>query len=247
MLTLLSFTPRARRCAARATTVVLALLAACGRSDSLSGPVATEPPPHYPIIFVHGLDSNGSILTTMIARFRADGWTDRELVNWTYDYAQSNAVTAQQLGAKIDSVLASTGAHHVDIVSHSMATLAARYYVRNLLPGSDTATRIDAIVSLAGTNHGAALAIFCGAISCVEIRPGSVFLDALNAGDETPGTPRCATWWSPCDEAVSPRTSTILAGAENTQTACVTHNELHEDATVYTQLRDFVKPTRYGR
>ena len=247
MLTHISRSHRARRGTTRAAIVVLTLLAACGRSDSPSGPVATEPPPHYPIVFVHGLNSNSSIWTTMIARFSADGWTDRELVNWTYDYTQSNAVTAQQLGAKIDSVLASTGAHHVDLVTHSMGTVSARYYVRNLLPGSDTATKVDAIVSLAGTNHGAALAIFCGAISCVEIRPNSVFLDALNAGDETWGTPRYATWWSPCDEAVSPRTSTILAGAENTQTACLAHNELHEDAGVYAQVRDYVRPTRYGR
>lgn len=63
----------------------------------------------------------------MVGRFKADGWTDRELANWSYDYTQSNAVTAQQLGAKIDSVLAVTGAHHVDISTHSMGSLSARY------------------------------------------------------------------------------------------------------------------------
>ncbi len=236
----------ARNAAAAVLFTAFALLAACGKGDSVTGPGGMMPPPHYPIIFVHGLNGNSSTWTTMVGRFKADGWTDRELVSWSYDYNQSNAVTAQQLGAKIDSVLAATGAHHVDIITHSMGSLSARYYVRNLLPGSDTATRVDAFVSLAGTSHGTTLAVFCSPISCVEMRPGSAFLNALNSVDETWGKSRYATWWSPCDEFVNPQSSTILSGAVNTQTACLEHSVLHEDLTVYMQVRDWVKLTPYG-
>lgn len=232
--------------AALALLALLTSLAACGKSDSVTGPGRTVIPPHYPIIFVHGLNGNSTTWTTMAARFKADGWTDRELVNWSYDYSLSNAATAQQLGAKIDSVLAATGAHHVDIITHSMGSLSARYYVRNLLPGSDTATRVDALVSLAGTNHGTTLAAYCSAISCVEMRPGSSFLNALNSVDETWGRPRYATWWSPCDEFVDPQTSPILSGAVNTQTACLEHSAVHDDLTVYMQVRDWVRLTPYG-
>ena len=40
----------------------------------------------------------------------------------------------------------------------------------------------------------------------------STFLKSLNATDETPGLPRYATWWSPCDEVINPDSSVPLAG-----------------------------------
>jgi triacylglycerol lipase len=221
----------------------LALLSACGSNDVTAPRV--EPPAHYPIIFVHGFLSDSTIWTSMIGRFRADGWTDRELANWSYDYTLSNAVVAQRLALKVDSVLAATGARHVHLVTHSMGSLSARYYVRALLP--DTSTKVDAIVSLAGTNHGTAVAVLCASVSCLEMRPGSAFLSALNAGDETWGTPRYATWWSNCDEAVIPQTSATLNGATNTQTPCLAHSDVYRDAGVYAQVREWVRPKRYGR
>jgi triacylglycerol lipase len=81
----------------------------------------------------------------------------------------------------------------VAIITHSMGTLSARYYVRNL--GEDG--RVSAIVSLGGANHGTSTAQLCFQVSCQEMWPNSSFLTALNNPDETPGTPRYATWWSP--------------------------------------------------
>jgi triacylglycerol lipase len=73
------------------------------------------------------------------------------------------------------------------------------------------------------------------------MRPGSSFLNALNSGDETPGAVHYGTWWSPCDEVINPDTSTILSGATNTQTACLSHSGVKESATVYAQVREFVR------
>jgi triacylglycerol lipase len=233
-----------------AALVALAFLAACSGDIGLTAPgrsadlIAPPPPPHYPIIFVHGYNASASTWNTMVGRFKADGYTDAELLDWSYDYKQSNATTASLIGKKVDSVLAATGAHHVDIITHSMGTLSARYYVRNLLLSVDT--RVDAIVSLGGTNHGTTTAFGCSPISCSEMRPYSSFLTKLNSTDETWGTPRYATWWSPCDEVIYPQKSVILSGAVNTQTACIRHSDLHENATVYAQVRDFVKQTPYG-
>src|SRR5215217_2142542 len=228
----------------------LALFAACG-SDSLftapgrSALLAPAPPPHYPIIFVHGYNASAATWLTMVSRFKIDGYTDAELVNWSYDYRLSNATTASKLKAKVDSVLLATGAHHVVIITHSMGALSARYMTRNLLPTTDT--RVDAVITLGGTNHGTATAFGCTSISCSEMRPYSSFLTKLNSTDETWGTPRYATWWSPCDEVIYPQKSAKLSGgAINTQTACIRHSQLHEDYTVYTQVRDFVKQTPQG-
>jgi triacylglycerol lipase len=186
---------------------------------------------------VHGWHGTTSSFGTMVSRFQKDGWTSAELYNWDYNSDQSNATTAQQLAARVDSVLAATGATRVDIVTHSMGALSSRYYARNL--GGDA--RIDAWVSLGDPNHGTTTAGACFTTSCVEMRPSSTFLNALNSGDETPGAPRYATWSSPCDEVINPHGSVALSGATNTTTACDTHSGLLSDATVYAQVRDWVK------
>lgn len=217
----------------------LFVLAGCERGgifapDGASNAVLA--PERHPILFVHGFNSSGSVWTTMIASFKADGWTDGQLVNWSYNTSQSNATTAQQIRTKVDSILLATGATRVDVITHSMGGLSSRYYARNL--GGDT--KIDAWVSLGGPNHGTTWAYGCFTTSCVEMRPASTFVKNLNATDETPGAPRYATWWSACDTVIEPDNSTPLIGATNTQTACLGHSDFYKDATTYAQVRGWV-------
>ena len=191
---------------------------------------------HDPIVFVHGYNSSAAIWGTMIGWFAADGWPMSQMYVISYDYNQSNATIAAQVKTAIEEVLSSTGAAKVDIVTHSMGALSSRYFLKNLGGSPET----DAWVSLAGPNHGTSTANLCGSVACLEMRPGSTFLTELNAGDETPGTPRYATWWSNCDLATMPAQSGILSGATNTQTACLQHNQFYGDVTVYQQVRDWV-------
>lgn len=232
--------------------LALVVVSACS-ADSLVGPSTSPdyakgghkppppppppPPAHDPILFVHGLNTNSSTWTTMVTRFETDGWTPAELVNWSYDYTKSNATTASLIAKKVDSILKATGATKVDIISHSMGAMSARYYVRNL--GGDG--KVDALVTLGGANHGTTTASLCAFfwVSCAEMIPGSTFLDNLNSEDETWGTPRYGAWWSPCDEVINPQSSALLAGA-SVETACLQHSDLHEDPTVYAQVKAFV-------
>lgn len=193
--------------------------------------------PHDPILFVHGWNSSSSTWNTFVSNFGRDGWSTAQLNNWSYDYRQSNKTTAAQIQTKVDQILAATGAAKVDIITHSMGGLSSRWYVKFL--GGDA--KVDEWVSLGGPNHGTDTANFCFDTSCGEMRVGSQFLADLNAGDETPGAVNYRTWWSPCDEVINPDSSVAISGATNTQTACLSHSALHEDATVYAQVRDFVK------
>lgn len=227
-----------RRSVRLSLVLAAVLLAGCDRGllSPEGGSANLAAPERHPILFVHGWNSSGTVWGTMISRFKADGWTDAQLANWSYNTSQSNATTAQQIQAKVDSILRATGATKVDVITHSMGGLSSRYYARNL--GGDT--RIDAWVSLGGPNHGTTSAYGCAQTSCVEMRPGSKFLASLNSGDETPGAPRYATWWSTCDAVIDPDSSTPLSGAANTQTACLGHSDFLTDAATYAQVRDWV-------
>lgn len=216
----------------RTTTTAPATTTTAPATTTTTAPTGT----HDPILFVHGWHGDTTTWTTMVSRFQADGWPASLLFNWTYNSDQSNATTAQQIATKVDEILAATGATKVDIISHSMGALSSRYYTKNL--GGDA--KVDEWVSLGGPNHGTDTANFCFSAARTEMRQGSTFLNTLNSGDETPGAPRYATWWSPCDEVINPDSSVPLSGATNTETACMSHSTLHEDATVYAQVRAFV-------
>jgi triacylglycerol lipase len=204
---------------------------------ALLGVLSSVAAAHSPILFVHGYKESSSLWTTMIGRFEKDGWSKAELNNWSYNTAQSNVTTAKEVATKVTEIKNKTGASKVDLITHSMGGLSTRYYIKNL-GGEST---IESWVSLGGPNHGTSTANLCAEVSCVEMRPGSSFLTALNAGDETPGAVRYGTWWSPCDEIISPHTSVILTGATNTETECISHVALTTNEKVYTQVREFVR------
>ena len=189
-----------------------------------------------PILFVHGWNSSGTTWNTMASRFRAAGYTSAELIQWSYNSGQDNVITAQQVKTKVDEIRNATGWAKIDIVTHSMGGLSTRYYLKNL--GGQSAT--DEWVSLGGPNHGTNTAYFCSTRSCVDMRPGSAFLNNINAGDETPGEVRYGTWWSPCDNTINPDSSVSLVGATNTRTACISHTAIKEDAAVFSQVRAYV-------
>ncbi len=191
-----------------------------------------------PILFVHGYTSNASAWDTMKARFQADGWHSNYLFAYTFSSSKSNALIAQDVATRVNEIKTATGAAKVDIITHSMGGLSSRYYLKNL----GGAANVDDWVSLGGPNHGTTWAYGCFFFSpCNQMIPGSSFLNQLNSGDETPGAVTYGTWWSPCDELINPDTSTILSGAANTQTSCMSHSALRTDLTVYGQVRSFVQ------
>lgn len=193
---------------------------------------------HNPILFVHGYTSNASAWDTMKSRFIADGWESNYLFAYTFSSSKSNASIAVDVQNRVNEIRAATGAAKVDIIAHSMGSLSSRYYLKNL----GGTTYVDDWVSLGGPNHGTTWAYGCFFFSpCNQMIPGSSFLNQLNSGDETPGAVNYGTWWSPCDELINPDTSTILSGATNTQTSCMSHSSLRTDATVYGQVRNFVQ------
>ena len=189
-----------------------------------------------PILFVHGFSGGEFNWWQMKSWFNADGWN--QAYNWSYDSSQSNATTAYQIRDKVNQIKAETGASRVDLVTHSMGALGARYYLKYL--GGQYS--VDDFVSIGGPNHGTDTAWLCFTTSCGQMRPGSTFLNNLNSGDETPDTGvRYGTFWSGCDEVINPDTSVILNGAENHYVGCYGHLGLLGSWNVYSQVREFVR------
>ncbi|HUQ47706.1 MAG TPA: triacylglycerol lipase [Gemmatimonadaceae bacterium] len=213
------------------------LAVGCAETGTGTGPLPVLK--HDPVLFVPGYGGNNGDWQVMMAKFRADGWQDVELYGYNYSVTKSNASTAEEIRDQVDNIIRTTGASKVDIVAFSMGSVSSRYYLKNL-GGVD---KVDAWVSLAGPNHGTDEVAnqACNFTPCKEIIPGSAFLTALNATDETPGLVRYATFRSPCDETINPDASVSLLGATNTQVACISHLSMLTDASVYSQVRAFIE------
>ena len=227
----------AKDVSAERTVTIIASVDGVADSAEVAVVPVSVPTRRQPILFVHGLSGSAQDWVPIIARFRRDGWLPRELFAATYSSTQSNVAVAEAIKGHVTSLRTATGWDRVHIVSYSMGSLSSRHYLKSL--GGDQ--HVESWSSISGPNHGTNTAALCSSTPCIEMRPGSSFLTTLNAGDETPGSVRYATWWSPCDNLVVPAQSTILAGAQNTETACLAHDAMFTE-TNYQQVRAFIRP-----
>ena len=214
-------------------TAVLAALAVLVLSPARPAAAA----PGTPVIFVHGYTGSASNWTTAMAVFRSGGYPSSQLFAYEYNSYGNNITNAQGLASYVSQVRARTGAAQVDIVNHSMGGLVSLWYLKQL----GGAQYVRHLASLAGANHGTTSAGACLIYTtCQQMYPGSSFIATLSAGDETPGSTRYATWYSPCDGIIIPYTSTVLSGATNNYVACETHIGYLTDTATLTAVRTFL-------
>ncbi len=221
----------------RGSLLVLALIIGSFASVTASSPVEAQTA-RDPIVFVHGWNSSASTWNTMIGRFVAAGYPRSHLLAFSYNSNTSNRTIAGQVANAVSQLRASTGAARVDIIAHSMGSLSSRSYLKER---GGTAF-VDDWVSLAGPNHGTNTAYACYPFSrgCRDMIPGSDLLDALNSGDETPGSTRYGTFWSNSDIVINPDSSVLLSGATNTFAGSIGHSDFLSRADTFTSIRNFV-------
>lgn len=215
--------------------ILAALITAC---TAFAVAPAAHAAPSRPVIFVHGYTGSASNWTTAMSVFRAAGYSSSQLYAYEYNSYGDNRVNASGLASYVSQVKSRTGASQVDIVNHSMGGLVSQYYLK-VLGGHPNVGRL---ASIAGANHGTTYAGACLVfLTCQQMYPGSLFIQQITAGDETPGNTRYATWYSACDGIIIPYTSTRLDGATNNNVLCQTHLGFLTDLSVLNEIAQFTK------
>jgi triacylglycerol esterase/lipase EstA (alpha/beta hydrolase family) len=183
-------------------------------------------PARLPVILVHGVLVNDGVWFTMRRYLARHDVGPVYTINYgpTYDDIER---FAEQLGAKIESVCAATGAARVLLLCHSMGGLVARAYVRQRGPA-----RIERIITIGTPHHGSMFATMLLGRCIVQMRPGNVWLAELNRDEAKPSAVPITSIWSRHDSLVAPQASSELACAENVALVGVGHNALLNDPSV---------------
>jgi triacylglycerol lipase len=208
---------------------------------------------HEPVLLVHGLGATGveNFGWNLARALPAQGF-DVCTVDMPARAWSDIQVSSEYVVHAVRTIAAATG-RKVDIVGHSEGGFQPRWATRWW---SDVRAHVDDIVTLGTPHHGVidpTLKLLTCPIPCVpgalwQMREGSAFLRALNAGDETPGDISYTSIWSATDELVQVLAlgtpTSNLAGASNLmiQDLCpgrpVSHVGLATDAPTFAVILD---------
>ncbi|WP_084655333.1 esterase/lipase family protein [Nocardia altamirensis] len=222
-----------------------------------------------PVVLAHGTDSSAySDYSAIAPQLAAAGFCVFALNYGGKPAADSYGtedvvLSAHQIGAFVDQVLAATGATQVDLVGFSQGATVTRYYV-NKLGG---APKVGQWVGLASPSYGGVMyglvpvvnAVPGGmqafarvtSVAAVQQAEGSPIMLELNAGGDTVPGPKYVTIGSRVDEMIQPFSNIALRGpgAENItlQDRCAInltgHFHMVYDAFVQELLLTVLDPT----
>ncbi len=179
-------------------------------------------PADAPVLLVHGVLCNAGQWSHFSRVLKSRGVRPIYTISYGPPLASIEHF-ADQLAAKIDAILAETGAVDVVVVAHSMGGLVALAYCRKYGP-----ERVRRLISLATPYHGSMHASFFPGICLRELRCNSEWLDELYRHPFD--MPPISSIWSWHDSMVAPQTSSKLDGAQNISLVGVGHNAILNDA-----------------
>lgn len=193
--------------------------------------------PLVPILLVPGWFDTDRELAALRIRLVAAGWAGDAVETMSFGSPTgSNRDHAEEIAAAVFELRERTGAEQVDIVAHSMGGLATRWYL--LHEGEAPVRRVAFIAS---PHRGTYTAYLSWGDGRLEMKPGSAFLDTLNAAIAVPIGTEAITLWTPLDTHIIPNSSALLVGFPDYRVCCPTHAGLLRDAEVFRVVRRFLE------
>jgi pimeloyl-ACP methyl ester carboxylesterase len=183
------------------------------------------PGPRLPVLLVHGYVCNRGMWRPIAPALRARGercWAP----NFEPVYG-SIELWVPQLAARIDELLAASGAARVVLVAHSMGGLAARAYLRR-----HGGAKVARLVTIGSPHHGSMHAHLGAGENAREMEPGSAWLAELAAGEGTGLAAPLVCIYSHHDDFVAPQASSAHPSGRNVPLAGTGHFAMLSSRTV---------------
>ena len=178
-----------------------------------------------PLLLVHGINDTGAIFQRMAPYLTALGWSVYDL-----DLIPSNGdLGLDKLALQVADYVAATFAAEqpFDIVGFSMGGIVSRYYIQRL-GGID---RVQRFITLASPHQGTWIAYGSQRPGCVQMRPGSAFLQDLNQDAAMLEQLNFTSIWTPYDLMIVPANSSVLPVGQDLQVPVLTHSWMLTDSS----------------
>ena len=209
-----------------------------------------------PILFVHGNGDSSALWITTLWRFESNGYPREWLftIDYPYPTGRDDDTIPQsgrsgtdeqraQLTARVDAVLAQTGAPQLILIGNSRGANSIRNFVKN-----GGAAKVSHVVLGGGVNHG----VFNTPGSNSEFNGASRFMQALNAGSEVvPGVTFMTIRSDKFDKFAQPTLASgapsnigydapALQGATNVVLEGIDHRETAFSARAFAEMFRFI-------
>jgi triacylglycerol lipase len=190
-----------------------------------------------PILLVPGWWGHLEDLLPLHQRFVRDGWESEEVMALEFvDPVGSSVDHALEMETALKQLLDRTGAEEVDVVAHSMGSLAVWFYLQT----RGNPLGIRRVAFLAAPFQGTVTAHLAWGEGGREMIPGSEFLKKLQSGPPPQQWVEVLTVRTPLDLTVVPWEGSTLLQGRDRLICCPTHQGLLDHEETFAVIRNFL-------
>jgi triacylglycerol lipase len=171
-----------------------------------------------PVLLVHGIIRTSAVFRKMSTYLTQQGWTVHTL-NLT---PNNGTLGLDQLATQISNYVDKNFAPEqpLDLVGLSMGGLVTRYYVQRL-GGID---RVQRFITISAPNQGTRMAYLSTRLGCLQMRPGSAFLQDLNQDARMLEKLNFTSIWTPWDFIIVPACSSQMPVGREVKVSVLVHS-----------------------
>jgi triacylglycerol lipase len=170
-----------------------------------------------PVLLVHGIIRTSAVFRRMSTYLTQQGWSVH-----SFNLTPNNAsLGLDQLAIQVANYVDKTFAPEqpIDLVGLSMGGLVTRYYVQRL-GGID---RVQRFITIAAPHQGTRMAYLLPRLGCIQMRPGSPFLEDLNQDASMLERLNFTSLWTPWDFIIVPASSSQMPVGREVKVSVFAH------------------------
>ncbi|HEY9599193.1 MAG TPA: alpha/beta fold hydrolase [Cyanophyceae cyanobacterium] len=170
-----------------------------------------------PVLLVHGIIRTSAVFRTMSTYLTRKGWSVH-----SFNLTPNNAsLGLDQLAIQVANYADKTFApgQPFDLVGLSMGGLVTRYYVQRL-GGID---RVQRYITISAPHQGTRMAYLVPRLGCIQMRPGSAFLQDLDRDVQMLERLNFTSIWTPWDFIIVPANSSQMPVGRDIKVSVVAH------------------------
>lgn len=164
-----------------------------------------------PVILVHGIFRPATVFNKMSAYLSERGWPVYALNMTQYSGIIGLDLLAKQVAEYVENTFPPK--QPINVVGLSMGGIVSRYYVQRL----GGIERVQRLITIGSPHYGTKMAYFLPLPGCLQMRPGSLFLQELNKDTEMLGKINFTTIWTPYDFIIVPTKSAAQVRIDSTK------------------------------